>query len=139
MADLFQVTIDFETSHMIFPRLIGGLLLVLGACIAVTNRRAILGAGGAWARTLGEMDKFRFFGTVALTIVYFLLMVPIGDIWPNTGLGFLICSIPFVALTGLLFMHERTAGNIIPILIVAAIVPTLVWWLFTYVFALTLP
>lgn len=139
MADLFAVTIDFDTSHLIFPTLIGSILLLLGLAILITRRRAILNSGAMWSQTLSQMDKPRFFGTIALTIVYFLLMVPVGDIWPNTGLGFLICSIPFVALTGLLFMHERTTRNVIPMMIVAVIAPTLVWWLFTYVFALTLP
>ena len=51
---------------------------------------------------MGEMNKVRFFGTIAITVAYFLLMVPVGNLWPNTGLGFLICSIPYVFLTGAL-------------------------------------
>lgn len=139
MADLLSVTIDFETSHLIFPRLIGFVLLLLGLAILVTHRRRILGAGAMWAQTFVQMDKLRFFGTLILTVIYFLLMVPVGDRWPNTGLGFLICSIPFVAAISILYMHERDARSLIPVLIVAIAAPTIVWWLFTYVFALTLP
>lgn len=139
MADLLQVTVDFDRSHLIFPRLIGVILLVLGAAIAVNQRRAILGSGRMWSQALAGMDKPRFVGTIVLTVIYFLLMVPVGDIWPNTGLGFLLCSIPFVALTGILYMHQRDARSLVPMLIVAVAGPTLVWWLFTYVFALTLP
>ena len=80
-----------------------------------------------------------FFGTLILTVIYFLLMVPVGDRWPNTGLGFLICSIPFVAAISILYMHDRSPRSLIPVLIVAVAAPTLVWWLSTYVFALTLP
>ncbi|TRW98702.1 tripartite tricarboxylate transporter TctB family protein [Paracoccus sp. M683] len=139
MADLFKVSIDFETSHLIFPRLIIAILLVLGTIIVIRNRQAIAGSGAMWAETLRRMDKPRFLGTIALTVIYFLLMVPVGDIWPNTGLGFLICSIPFVALIGVLYMHERSLRSMIPMLIVAVVAPAIVWWLFTYVFALTLP
>lgn len=139
MADLFKVSIDFQTSHLVFPTLIGTILLMLGAMIAVIHRRAILQSGIMWARTLGQMDKLRFLGTIVLTVAYFLLMVPVGDLWPNTGLGFLICSIPFVALTGLLYMHQRNIRSVIPVLIVSVVAPVLVWWLFTHVFALTLP
>lgn len=139
MADLLSVSINFETSHLLFPKLIGGILLLLGAAIVVTRRRAIMNCGTMWSRCFADMDKPRFFGTLALTIVYFLLMVPIGDFWPNTGLGFLICSIPFVAAISILYMRERSARSLIPVLIVAVAAPTLVWWLFTYVFALTLP
>lgn len=139
MADLFQVTVDFDRSHLIFPRLIGTILLLLGAAIAVSHRQAILDSGRMWAQTFGAMDKPRFIGTLILTVIYFLLMVPVGDLWPNTGLGFLICSIPFVALISILYMQERDARSLLPALIVAVVGPTLVWWLFTYVFALTLP
>ena len=139
MDELLRVTVDFDRSHLIFPRLIGIILALLGLAIAITHRRAIMASGGMWARTFANMDRPRFFGTLALTVIYFLMMVPVGDLWPNTGLGFLICSIPFVAIISILYMHERTARNMIPALIVAVIAPTLVWWLFTYVFALTLP
>lgn len=139
MADLLEVTIDFDRSHLIFPTLIGVILLLLGLTILITRRHAILRSGAMWSATFAQMDKPRFFGTIVLTIVYFLLMVPIGDLWPNTGLGFLICSIPFVAATGLLYMHDRGPRKMLPMLIVAVAAPTIVWWLFTYVFALTLP
>lgn len=139
MADLFKVTIDFDTSHLLFPKLISVILLLLGVAILVTRRQAILQSGGMWRQTLGQMDKTRFFGTLVLTVIYFLLMVPVGDRWPNTGLGFLICSIPFVAAISILYMHERSLRGLVPVLIVSVLAPTLVWWLFTYVFALTLP
>jgi len=139
MDGLTTVTIDFETSHLIFPRLIGIVLVVLGLTIVVTRRREIAGAGVYWRKVLGDMDKVRFFGTLILTVIYFSLMVPIGDIWPNTGMGFLLCSIPLVFLTGLLYMHVRSFREIAIMAAVAVIAPALVWWLFADVFALTLP
>lgn len=139
MGDLTRVTIDFDTSHLIFPTLIAVVLAILGLAILITNRRQIAGAGGYWRGILEGMDKPRFIGTVVLTVLYFLLMVPIGSIWPNTGLGFLLCSIPYVFLNGLLFLHHRSWRDLLPVAITAAVAPTLVWWLFTYLFFLTLP
>ena len=139
MGELTRVSIDFETSHLIFPTLIGIVLVLLGAAILVQNRRRIVGAAGYWSATVAGMDKVRFLGTVALTVIYFSLMVPVGDIWPNTGLGFLLCSIPYVLLTGLLFMHDRRPRRLVPVLVMALVAPTLVWWLFTDLFFLTLP
>ncbi|SLN12799.1 Tripartite tricarboxylate transporter TctB family protein [Roseivivax jejudonensis] len=139
MDALTQVTIDFETSHLVFPRLISVILALMGAAILLTKRQRIAGAGGYWRETLSRMDKARFFGTLALTLLYFSLMVPVGDIWPNTGRGFLICSVPYVLATGLLFMHDRTIRNVVPLAIVALLAPALVWWLFTDLFFLTLP
>lgn len=139
MGDFTRVTIDFQTSHLVFPTLIGAILLALGTAILITRRQAIAGAGQYWSQTLAAMDKPRFFGTIALTLVYFLLMVPVGDIWPNTGMGFLICSIPFVALSGLLYLQERTKSAVTVLAVVAVAAPLLVWWAFAHVFFLTLP
>lgn len=139
MDDLFRVTVDFDTSHLLFPRLIAIILAILGIGILISKRREIVAASGYWRSIFSHMDKVRFFGTVALTILYFSLMVPVGDFWPNTGLGFLICSIPYILLTGLLFMHERSARTVIPVVLAAVTAPVLVWWLFTDLFFLTLP
>ena len=139
MGDLTHVTVDFATSHLIFPTLVGIVLAILGLAILVTNRRQIAGSGAYWRGVMGGMDKVRFFGTIAITVIYFLLMVPVGNLWPNTGLGFLICSIPYVFLTGALFLHHRAPRDLLPVAITAIVAPTLVWWLFTYLFFLTLP
>lgn len=139
MGDLTRVTVDFETSHLIFPALIAVILLILGTAIVIVERRSIAGSGAYWRGIFERMDKVRFFGTIVLTIIYFLLMVPVGDFWPNTGLGFLICSIPYVFLIGLLYLHHRGFRDILPVAITALVAPTLVWWLFTDLFFLTLP
>lgn len=139
MGSLTKVTIDFDQSHLVFPTLIGCILLTLGLAIVVTRRQRIVTAGVYWRGILSRMDKLRFFGTLALTVLYFSLMVPVGDFWPNTGLGFLICSIPYVLATGLLFMHEWPAKQVAIMLAIAVLGPSLVWWLFTEIFFLTLP
>lgn len=137
--ELTRVKVDFATSHLIFPTLIGLVLLALGVAILITRRREVLASATLWRETLAGMDKPRFFGTLALTVLYFSAMVPVGEFWPNTGMGFLLCSIPFVALTGILFMHGRTGRAIVPVLITALAGPLLVWWLFSDIFFLTLP
>lgn len=139
MGSLTQVTIDFQSSHLVFPILIGCILAALGLAILITKRGRIAETGTYWRLALGDMDKPRFFGALGLTVLYFSLMVPIGDFWPNTGLGFLICSVPYVFATGVLFMHERTLKQMGVMLFIAVCAPALVWWLFTEIFFLTLP
>lgn len=139
MGNLTQVTIDFDSSHLVFPTLIGAMLCALGLAIVITRRGRIASAGAYWSGIFERMDKVRFLGALGLTILYFLLMVPVGDIWPNTGLGFLISSIPYVMATGLLFMHDRPLRSVLVMLAIALIAPTLVWYLFTEIFFLTLP
>lgn len=137
--ELTRVTIGFETSHLVFPMLVAAVLGLLGLAIVIRDRARIAQAGPYWRGVFGRMDRARFLGAVALTVVYFSAMVPVGDLWPNTGLGFLICSIPFVFATGLLFMHDRQLRHLLPVALTALIAPTLVWWLFTDLFFLTLP
>ncbi|MEO3413098.1 tripartite tricarboxylate transporter TctB family protein [Roseovarius sp. CAU 1744] len=139
MARLTQVSIDFETSHLIFPMLIAVILGLLGLTILITRRRQVTQAGAHWAGFWRDMDKPRTLGTLALTVIYFILMVPVGDIWPNRGFGFLFCSIPFVFAIGLLFMHAWPGRAVAIMAAVALIAPALVWWLFAEVFFLTLP
>ena len=139
MGNITSVSIDFQTSHLVFPTLVGALLALLGLAILVRDRHRIAASGGMWARTFHEMDKRRFFGALGLTLVYFLAMVPVGDVWPNTGYGFLICSVPYILSLGFLFMHERTRSDVIATLVMAAVAPPVIWWLFSEIFFLTLP
>ena len=139
MGSWTQVTIDFEESHRVFPTIVGTILVLLGLAILIRDRKRIANAPTYWRRTFADMDRPRFFGTLVLTLAYFGLMVPVGNIWPNTGLGFLICSIPFVFAIGVLYLHERTFSTIWPIAVLALISAPLAWWLFSYVFFLTLP
>lgn len=139
MAKLTEVTIDFEMSHLLFPTLVACVLGVLGLTILFTRRAQVARAGTYWSELWRDMDKARTLGALALTLLYFSLMVPIGNLWPNRGLGFLFCSIPFVFAIGLLFMHDRARRDIATMAVVSLIAPTMVWWLFAEVFFLTLP
>lgn len=139
MDTLTAVTVDFDTSHLLFPRIITVVLLLLGVMILIQEHRRIAASGLYWQAILTRMDKPRFFGVLAVTVIYFCTMVPVGDIWPNTGLGFLICSIVYVFLVGTLFLHRRSRRTLLPVALTALIAPSLVWWLFTHLFYLTLP
>lgn len=70
MGEFTRVKIDFTTSHLIFPTVIGVILAVLTVAILITEYRNILASGPMWRETFAKMDKLRFFGTIALTIVY---------------------------------------------------------------------
>jgi hypothetical protein len=139
MQGLLPVSIDFQTSHLVFPQVIGAVLLLLLLAILIRDRRFIAVSADYWGGILREMDRMRFFGTIALTILYFALMVPIGRVWPNSGMGFLITSIPYILIAGLLLMHDRTPRRTGILVLVAAVVPVFSWWLFTYPLFLTLP
>lgn len=137
--NFWAVTIDFGTSHLIFPTIIAVILSLLGLAIALRHRSALIAAPRSWCRLVTSINKTRFGGTLVLTLIYFSSMEPIGAIWPNTGLGFLLCSIPYVFAIGVLFMRERTLPGFFALGAVAFCAPFVVWWLFTDLFFLTLP
>ena len=139
MNKLTAVTVDFDTSHLLFPKIIAVVLLMLGVMILIQERKRIAASGAYWQVIFTRMDKPRFFGTLVATIIYFSAMVPVGDLWPNTGLGFLICSIVYVFLVDCIFLHERNRRSVIPVAMTAIIAPALVWFLYCHWVFLEIP
>lgn len=143
LSDLLSISIDFGTSHLFFPRIIHWIMAVLFAIILVTKLVPFMAAVKRGERTLpivGEpMDGLRFFGTLALLVVYFYLMAVVGDMFPYTGYGFLFVSIPFVFLMSLMYLHEWTKKAVVIVLINAIIAPSLAWFILAKLFNITLP
>jgi hypothetical protein len=138
-ASLFDVSVDFSTSHLLFPRLIACLLGALGLAILATRWRGMLARFSTSGHWPDGIDKPRFFGTLVLTVAYFTLMPVIGDYFPNEGYGFLICSAPFMFALSVLYMHERSRRNLRLAGLSALIGSGLIWYLMASVFNLSLP
>jgi hypothetical protein len=142
-ADLLKVQIDFSHSHVVFPLIVEVLLLVFALAI-VAQRHVQIRA--AFARILANatpsqwnFDRKRLFGTLALTIVYFVAMEPVGRLRPNTGIGFLICSCVFCLGLARLLVHDVTPRKWLNIGLTSLIGPGVVWFVFSEVFRVTLP
>ncbi len=140
---MLSVSIDFETSHLFFPRIIHWLMGGLFALVLVFRVLPFFAAVSRGERTLpilGEsMDKFRFFGSLALIAVYFYLMAVVGNFFPYTGYGFLFVSIAFVFLMSLMYMHTRTKRKVVTAAINAIVAPSLAWFILAKLFQITLP
>ncbi|MEF2072911.1 tripartite tricarboxylate transporter TctB family protein [Consotaella aegiceratis] len=136
---LFHVTVDFDTSHLIFPTIIGTILAILLVVVLVTRARTIAQTLPSIPRRAMAIDHVRFFGTLGITIVYFLAMPEVGDLFPNTGLGFYICSIPYIFLLGVLYRHDWSPRSLIGPTVNAVLAPTVVWYLLSELFNISLP
>ncbi|WP_235041553.1 tripartite tricarboxylate transporter [Vreelandella profundi] len=143
LTSLLNVSIDFETSHLFFPRIIHWMMGGLFALILLTKVAPFLVAVKRGERTLpivGEpMDRLRFFGTLILIAAYFYLMAVVGDLFPYTGYGFLFVSMAFVLLMSLLYVHEWTKRSVTIIVINAVVAPSLAWFVLAKLFTITLP
>lgn len=142
-SDLFSVTIQFDQSHLFFPRIIHWVLLIQLVLIAVFVLRPYLREVSAGTKSLpfthGHFDSFRFFGTLVLTVLYFLSMDYVGEFFPNTGLGFLIMSIPYMFLLSLLYVHHRDGRHLFRIALNSVLAPIVAWYVLARLFSITLP
>ncbi len=141
--DVLRITIDFDQSHLFFPRIVGWVLAALLAIALVARRREIACALGGVRAACGEarrsFDFLRFGGTVALLVAYAVAMDRLSDVWPNTGLSFLVCSVAFMAALSTLYLRERTPKALALAALLAAGGPLVVWYALARLFHLTLP
>lgn len=140
---LFQVQIDFAQSHEVFPRIIQWLLVGFGLTILI-KRFALIRA--SVSRFLGNLppsqwrfDVPRLFGTLALTLIYFIALEPVGRFWPNTGAGFVICSVVFCFALARLLAHDMTPRKWIAIAFTSVVGTGALWFVFNQIFRVTLP
>ena len=143
LSELLTVSIDFDQSHLFFPKIIHWVLLILFLLIVLFVGRSYLKEVLAGKKSLpfteGGFDTFRFFGTVFLTILYFISMEYVGRFFPNTGLGFLIMSVPYMFLLSLLYVHNRDRRHLFMITLNSGIAPVIAWYVLAQLFGITLP
>lgn len=138
-SSIFDVTIDFSRSHLIFPTMMAVLLGILGLAILATRWQQIRASMRGSEHWPSRIDQPRFFGTLVLILVYFLSMPVVGGLFPNRGFGFLFCSAPFMFAMSVLYMHGRDRRKLLIAGLSALIGTVLIWYLMASVFNLTLP
>ncbi len=145
-SDFLSIIIDFDTSHLFFPKIMIGviilLLLIIGIKELVTRLR-----NGSLKRDLKgfrffekNYNKIKLYGSIISVAVYFFLMDFVGGFFPNQGLGFLFTSIPFIfVMSFLLVGKDNFKKHRISILISSVVTPLFSWILFAKMFYITLP
>ncbi len=143
---LLSVTIDFDRSHLFFPRIVIGILILLLLIIGITNlikykKRGNLKESVRAIRFFEEnYDKVKLFGTIGLLVVYFWSMDHLGRLFPNQGLGFLIASIPYMFVQAMLFVgKDNVKKHLVAISVTSVLTPLFSWILFGKLFFITLP
>lgn len=136
MADLFKIKIVHSQSHLVFPKIVIGILIILLIVILIQgylkakreNRQLFSLKGKRFF--IENYDKVKLFGSILLFILYILSL----DL-----LGFLISSIIFITLFNLLFAPNRNLKSLINSVLISVIASFALWYLFGYVFNITLP
>jgi hypothetical protein len=136
------IKIDFEQSHLFFPRIMLVICLLLLLAIAVKflpNKIREYRGGKKISFFIKDYDKLRFYGSLGLIVIYFKSMEIVGGFFPNMGYGFLICSILFIFLVSLLFTGRTTRKKFIILSINSVVTPLTAWFVFGSLFNITLP
>lgn len=143
LSSLLKVSIDFEQSHLFFPRIVISLLVIMLVLIALVNHRRLVeivrtrGVGLAFFEP--DADKFRLFATLGLVVVYFVSMDALSPVFPNTGLSFLFCSMAFIFVLSLVYLHEYSRRTLLAVCLNALISPLVAWYVLGSLFDITLP
>jgi len=142
-SSLFKVSVDFSRSHLLFPKIVTVVLLLLLLAIFLVYGIPYIRDVRRGKRTLSvsakQFDRLRFFGTIVLTIVYFLSMDYVGNFFPNMGFGFLFMSVPFIFLLSLLCVHGLNRRKFLALSLNALIAPTVAWFVLARLFNISLP
>lgn len=122
-----------STAHLLMPKIIGVILIILLVAILICDYHKTTERGEKKRKKLvfaEGLDKVKLFGSFGLFAVYIALLEP---------LGFLLSSI--LAMFGFNFIFEGTKDKMSIVIsgISAVIFPLMIWFVFGYVFNITLP
>lgn len=104
MADLFKVKIVHSQSHLVFPKIVACILVILLVVILIQEYLKAKNAGKKLFNFkdkkffVENYDKLKFFGSIILFVLYILFL---------EILGFLVASIIFITLFNILFAPVR--------------------------------
>lgn len=134
MKDFFTIEMTYSNYHLIFPRIIIGILIAIGAVLLITNlvKRWKEGALTRFRFKffMDYYDKVKFYGTILLLIMYAVTM---------TWIGFVPSSILFMILITLLYIGNIHKKSIVVSITNSLATTIVIWYVFGQLFDITLP
>lgn len=122
-----------STAHLLVPKMVGVILVVLLIRIIVCDYLKARKGGEKKEKKpifAESLDKRKLFGSFGLFAAYIAILEP---------LGFLVSSILAMFGFNLIFESTKEKKSIIISGIASVIFPVLLWFVFGYVFNITLP
>lgn len=135
MSDLFKIKMVYSTSHMLFPKIIIGILVILGSILLiqkimkiVKSKEKISFKGKKFFEE--DYDKLKFWGAIVLLAVYIFILDKIG---------FIASSIICIFLFNLLFTGTLKKKPMIISAVISVVTTMSIWYVFGVLFNITLP
>ncbi|MFD2705232.1 tripartite tricarboxylate transporter TctB family protein [Salibacterium lacus] len=133
MSDFFTIEMSYNTYHIIFPRIILGILIILGLILLAANIKKVAGKEGkrvSFQFFTENYDKLKLYGTMVLLILYAAVLPRIG---------FLAASLLFMFAITLLYIGNVKLRSIFISLSNSLATVLIVWYVFGNLFSITLP
>lgn len=136
MSDLFKIDITYSRSHWVMPKIIMGVLIILAVIIFIQEyikakkaNKPFMNIKG-WRFFAEGYDKVKLFSSIGLLFAYIALMKLVG---------FITSSILIASLFNILYAEKRDKKSIAICIGISIIETMLLWFVFGYIFELTLP
>ncbi|WP_404331866.1 tripartite tricarboxylate transporter TctB family protein [Mesobacillus maritimus] len=134
MKELLTIDIKYDEYHIIFPKIIMGILILLVVLMLIKALVKKVRDGGLTQFKFKffeeNFDKLKLFGTIGLIVVYVFFLEIIG---------FIASSIVFMFLLTILLRGNFQRNTIVISVINSVTTSVLVWFFFGYLFDITLP
>lgn len=135
MADLFKIKIVYSTSHLIMPKIVVCILIILALIMLLQEIIKGKKEGRSFSFKgkkifIENYDKVRLWGTLILFIFYILALEMIG---------FLTSSLIFIFLFNVLFAGSKNKKSILTSAIISIVSSVSIWYIFGFLFNITLP
>ncbi len=135
MADLFRIKVVYSTSHLLFPKIIIAILIILAVIMLIQrivdtkkNKKPFFNKEFRFFEK--DCDKVKLAGSAILLVAYCFAM---------NFIGFIAGSIIFISLFHILFAEKRTLRRIITSIGISTVETFLVWYVFANLLYVTLP
>ena len=131
-----SIKIVYSKSHTIFPKIIIGVLILFAIILFIQSlmksRKLNCPLFDFKSKRffIEQYDKLKLFGTLILLVLYIFSM---------NLLGFVAAGIIFISLFNILYAGKKDIKTIAICIGIATIETLLVWFIFGYVFEITLP
>ncbi|NLB21176.1 MAG: tripartite tricarboxylate transporter TctB family protein [Clostridium sp.] len=131
-----KIPIVHSKSHEIFPRITIAIVIILAIIIIIQyvnkSRQGDTKLFSLKGKHFFEenYDKVKLFGTIILLFAFIFLLEP---------LGFIVAGIIFMSLFNILFSGKYTKKEFLVSTSIAVIETMSVWFIFGYLFEITLP
>ena len=134
MKELLKLNVQYDEYHIIFPRIILGILILLAVVMFIKAIVKRIKEGRLtqfkFAFFVEDYDKWKLFGTIGLMIAYaFFLEIA----------GFIASSIVFMFLLTILLRGNIQRNTLVISVINSVTTSVLAWFFFGYLFDITLP